>query len=221
MTGAVTARIKTSLSTLHLLSAAYFARESAKCEKTTKVTEELRSHHRAYVTGSITLSIASIESAINELFLEAVHKNDQFFSHLQSNVPDVLIELWGQAERFSILEKYQLVLAIAEKAKFKKGNSPYQEVDSAIRLRNALVHYKPEWDDEIKEHKKLESRLKARFLLNPFTKPDQAFFPHRCLSHGCAEWVVKSCINFTEDFHNRAGFKTKWDKGQKNLLKTK
>ena len=205
----------------HLQSAAYFARESAKYEKTTKVTEELQSQHRAYVTASIILSIASIESAINELFLEAVHKNNQFFSHLQPNVPDLLIELWGQAERFSILEKYQLVLAVAGKEKFNKGNSPYQEVDSAIRLRNALVHYKPEWDDEIKEHKNLESRFKSRFLLNPFTKPAQAFFPHRCLGHGCAEWIVKSCINFTEDFYNRAGFKTKWDKEQKNLLKTK
>lgn len=220
-TSMATARIKTSLSMSHLQSAAYFARQSAKYEKTTQVTEELFSQHRAYVTGSIILSIASIESGINELFLEAIHKNNQFFSHLQPNVPDLLIELWGQAERFKLLEKYQLVLIVAGKDKFNKGTSPYQEVDSAIRLRNALIHYKPEWNDETEEHRKLETRLKSRFVLSPFSKPRQAFFPHRCLSHGCAEWIFRSCVNFTDDFHNRAGFITKWGKEQKNLLKTK
>ena len=220
MTGSVTVRIKSSLSTLNLQSAAYFSRESSKCEKKKKITENLRSKHRAYVTGSITLSIASLESTINETFLEAVHGNKALFAHLQSNVPDLLCELWGQAERFSILEKYQIVLALSEKAKFGKGTPPYQDADSAIRLRNALVHYKPEWDDDVKEHKKLESRLKSKFKLNPFTQPGQAFFPHRCLSHGCAEWVVKSCIKFIEDFYQKMGFSPKWNKTQRKLFKT-
>ena len=219
-TGDVTMRIKSNLSTLHLQSAAYFSRESAKCEKVKEVTEDLLSQHRAYVTASITLSIASLESTINELFVEAVHENKKSFSHLQPNVPYLLTELWNQVERFSILEKYQLVLVISGKRKFVKGKPPYQEIDSAIRLRNALVHYKPEWDNEKKEHKKLEGRLKSNFLLNPFSKPDQAFFPHMCLSHGCAEWVVKSCLKFIESFYKRGGFNPKWDKEQRNLFKT-
>lgn len=220
-TGSVTARIKTSLSTLHIQSAAYFSRASSKCEKRKKNTENLRSEHRSYVTGSITLSIASIEATINEIFLEAVHNNKNFFSHLRPNVPDLLCELWGHAERFSILEKYQLILAVSEKEKFDKGIAPFQEVDSAIRLRNSLIHYKPEWDDEQKEHKKLESRLQSKFQLSPFTQPSQAFFPHKCLSHGCAEWVVNSCINFIEEFYRKLGFPPKWDMRQRELLKTK
>jgi len=220
MTGGVTVKIKSSLSSLHLQSAAYFSRKSAECEKKQNVTERLRSEHRAYVTGAITLSIASLESSINELFLEAVHENRNIFKHLQPNVPDLLRELWSHAERFSILEKYQLVLAVSEKEKFDKGSSPYREVDSAIRLRNALVHYKPEWDTELKEHKKIETRLSKKFHLNPFTKPNQAFFPHRCLSHGCAEWIVKSCISFIEDFYQRLELPPRWEKEQKDLLKT-
>jgi hypothetical protein len=52
------------------------------------------------------------------LFIEAVHENKNMFKHLPSYVPDLLCELWNQAERFSILEKYQLVLSLVGKNKF-------------------------------------------------------------------------------------------------------
>jgi hypothetical protein len=219
-TGSVTAQIKSNLSTIHLQSAAYLTRQAMGCEQTQRVTESLIVEYRAYVMGAIALSIASIESTINELFLEAVHGNAQIFRHLQPNVPTLLCELWNNAERFSILDKYQLVLAIAQKERFEKGSSPYQEVDSAIVLRNALIHYKPEWDRAQRDHKKIEDRLRARFEPNPFSSPEQAFFPHRCLSHGCAVWVVTCCIKFIEDFYGRLGLDSKWKDGLEEILKT-
>ncbi len=74
--------------------------------------------YHAYVTGALTLAVAALESTINELFIEAVHENKNMFNHLPSYVPDLLCELWNQAERFSILEKYQLVLSLVGKNRF-------------------------------------------------------------------------------------------------------
>jgi len=205
MTGNVHLRVKSSLSLVNLQSAAFFARESLKCENAKGITENLKLNHRAYVIGAIVLSVSFLESTVNELFLQAVHKNNNFFSHLAPNVPNLLCELWEQSSRLPILDKYQKILTTCGKKEFEKGRAPYQDVDSVIRLRNSLVHYKPEWDDEENEHKKLESRLKSKFPPNPFAGKSQAFFPHKCLGHGCTEWAIQNSIKFVEAFYQRLG----------------
>ena len=216
-TSSVALKIKSNLSTLHLHSAAFFVGSAATCEDEKKITDDLRKKHRAYITGAITLSIASVEATINELFLESIEGNKDLFQGLPSNFHDLLSQLWETVERFAILDKYQLVLIVAAKDKFDKGEPLYQDIDSSIRLRNALVHYKPEWDTNLQEHKRLESRLKSKFKLNPFIE-HTAFFPNRCLSHGCAEWVFKSCKNFIEAFYDKMGLPPKWDEKEKAFL---
>jgi hypothetical protein len=217
-----TASVKTNFSGHHMLSAAHFARQSAVIEKndSDEITDELRAEHRAYVTGAIIVSVASLEATINEVFISA-RDNDSLFKGFDPTIPKVLAEFWTWEifERSKILGKYQIVLVVANKEAFDRGNSPYQEVDSLIALRNALVHYKPEWDT-VKKHKKIEDGLKSRFTINPFSHDNDAFFPKKCLGHGCAEWAVKSSIKFIEDFYNRMGFPPKWDKRLLSRLKT-
>ena len=211
----VTASVKTNFSSHHMLSAAHFARQSAIIEKNYKdeITDELRAEHRAYVTGAIIVSVASLEATINEVFISAID-NDNLFKDFDPSIPKVLSEFWtwDVVERSSILEKYRCVLAVANKEAFDHGNPPYQEVNDLIKLRNALVHYKPEWDTDLKNHKGIENRLKSRFNINPFSHDNDAFFPKKCLGHGCAEWSVQSVIKFIEDFYNRIGFPPKWSK---------
>ena len=210
-----TASVKTNFSDYHMLSAAHFARQSAIIEKSYKdgITDELRAEHRAYVTGAIIVSVASLEATINEVFISAID-NDNLFKDFDPSIPKVLSEFWtwDVVERSSILEKYRCVLAVANKEAFDHGNPPYQEVNDLIKLRNALVHYKPEWDTDLKNHKGIENRLKSRFNINPFSHDNDAFFPKKCLGHGCAEWSVQSVIKFIEDFYNRMGFPPKWSK---------
>lgn len=210
----IDAKQKTNLSILHMHSALILNRESAKYEKLKSNKylpnnkdkfDYLMKKHRACVTGAITLAIAFVESNINELFLEAVEGNKILFNELPPNFQDILSQLWDRVNRFSILDKYQLTLAVASKEKFNKGESVYQNISYSIRLRNALVHYKPEWDNDLKEHKRLEDCLKSKFKLNPFVNVETTFFPHRCLSHGCAEWVLQSCINFIDSFNSKMG----------------
>jgi len=85
-------------------------------------------------------------------------------------------------------------------------SSPFQEVEGLVKLRDALVHYKPEWSDVTKAaHPKLEARLK-KFPLNP--APSGGFiqwFPHLCLSAGCAEWATRAITTFVTAFCTRLG----------------
>jgi hypothetical protein len=164
--------------------------------------------HRGYVTGAVFFAAASLEATINELFIDARHSDPNTFKGADPRFPQRLAERWEEAEPLSILDKYQLALSLAEKPEFARGTSPYQEADSLIYLRNALFHYKPEWDTNQKVHKKIEDRLKGRFEPNPFGGTNAAFFPTKCLGHGCAEWVVKSGVAFINEFFDRWGLAT-------------
>jgi hypothetical protein len=226
LTLSATASVKTNFSGHHMLSAAHFARQSAIIEKndSDEITDELRAEHRAYVTGAIVVSVASLEATINEVFISA-RDNDSLFKGFDPTIPKVLAKFWDWyivKRRPSILEKYLLILDVANKEAFDREKSPYQEVGDLIQLRNALVHYKPEWDTDLKNHKKIEDRLEKRLKtrINPFSHANDAFFPKKCLGHGCAEWAVQSSIKFIEDFYNRMGFTPKWDKHQLSRLKT-
>jgi hypothetical protein len=89
-------------------------------------------------------------------------------------------------------------------------------VDCLIKLRNALVHYEPEWTINISDTEKItvqkfEKILKGKFQLNPLTGEGNSFFPDKCLGHGCAEWAVKSSIMFADEFFLRMRLKPTYD----------
>lgn len=71
-------------------------------------------------------------------------------SRIQMGIPR--IGVYDAVERSLILlEKFDAVLRTARKPLMDKSRSPYQDVVPLIRLRNALVHFKPEtqWSDEV------------------------------------------------------------------------
>lgn len=117
-----------------------------------------------------------------------------------------------------ILERYQKVMKLRGIEPFERGLEPYQSVDVLIKLRNALVHFKPEWHDEQKEHRKLGERLRGEFALNPFiTEGTGVLFPQRCMSYGCAKWAVDSTLAFMKEFSERMGLKFPFDKFKDRL----
>ncbi|AFY83266.1 serine/threonine-protein kinase [Oscillatoria acuminata] len=128
----------------------------------------------------------------------------------------------------ALLDKYQLVLSIydqenkSDQEKKKKLFNPekdnsYKDVREMIRLRNALVHYKPEtiWVDDIErsgkslsetfENSGLKSKIKT---LNPFNEArDSPFFPDRCFGYGLAKWAVESSVKFIKEFSEKIELK--------------
>ena len=224
-----TAKSRANLSYQHMQEAIHLAELSQDCEAAnagnTFADGDFFNHHRAYVVGSIMTSVASIEARINEFYLDAT--DNLLGSILDTSQQGLLAELWQPLDekRVSILQKYQIALAAIECSKFDTSKGPYQDVSLLIDLRNMLVHFKPEWDNDQKKHKKIEQKLQGRFELNPFwPKEDSIFFPFKCLSHGCACWAVRSSMNFILEFFTLTGVDSRtnqfkiWKKLDENLL---
>lgn len=126
-------------------------------------------------------------------------------------------ETWHDERKLKLIEKYEKALCIVKSESFDRGAEPYQSAASLISLRNALIHYKPEWigtgesyNNTINEklRQKLENKIKK---LNPMTPEGSLFFPHRCLGYGCAKWAVESSLNFSNEFFSKIGLPSNLD----------
>jgi hypothetical protein len=212
------------LSVTHIVAAAHFAKLSAELEvDETKIflgpgrfSEDWLLEHNAHVTASILSSVAFLEAAINELYADAFGNQTDQLRELDSRSLDLLARHWAKTKsdrKIGTLEKYQCALKVSGRETFEEGKTPYQNAKSVVALRNALVHYVPESREtasfvnhEIAFVKDLEKRLKGKFPSSPlYRNSGEAFFPARCLSAGCAKWVVKNCLTFTDAFFLRLG----------------
>ena len=222
--------VKSILSTSHIQSAAYFARRAAQLEATYAGTtwgqqfaEGPYAEHRAYVVGSVFSSVAFLEAAINELISDASNLRQNVEPALGTENTDWLAALWdtGYAERARLLDKYQLVLRGSGRAMFDKGSNPFQDAADVVKLRNELIHYKPEFlsaDDE----KHWSQRLGRKLTPNPLfpAGPGNPEFPDKLLGHGCAQWAVSSCLAFADQFYTRIGLAPHY-RGVRGMLATK
>ena len=203
---------RTNLALQHLLGAARFTRQACQVEQANAgkpfgpFFEEL--FHLA--TAAITLSVASLEAFANELFADGTQRFPSFSK-------EILDAVWVLAEQRPFMEKYDLALTLHAAPRFDKGVPVYQNVDALVHLRNALIHFKPEWDDAQVAHKKLSARLQYKFALNPFLPAHEPLFPRGCMSYGCAEWAVTSVVGFLTDFQVRLKMESKIDASNSGL----
>lgn len=160
---------------------------------------------RAYVTASIFSSVAFLEATVNEFFIN-VSENPSGLStqRLDDNFKAQIKTLWDDfnlVERLNTLDKFKLVLSLLpNKPIFNTGRSPYQDVYNLIKIRNHLVHFKPEWFGGYGgsgEDNKFFSQLSKKFSNSLF--PDNPAFD-KCLCSECAHWAVKSTEEFVNDF---------------------
>lgn len=206
-------RVKANLSRQLLATAKLFARHCAgiaERERQLKWPQPSWEASRSYAIGAIVMAVSALEASINELYLEAVDRNTHALGALTEVQIAQLEVLWGSVDRTKILAKYQLVLAVCGKDQFDKGAEPYQSADALIDLRNAVVHFKPEWGDELAEHAKLERRLAAKFedcALASRATGHMVWFPGRCLGFGCADWAVGTVGRFVGEFCGRLGIR--------------
>jgi hypothetical protein len=110
------------------------------------------------------------------------------------------------------------MLLLKKKEPLERGATPFQNAADLIELRNALVHYTPEWSYEDGKHKKLGARLSNRFDTSPFCVDGDSFFPKKCMSYGCAKWAVSSALNFIDAFTERADLRNPFDSQRARIL---
>ena len=211
----VTVLQKSAFAVQHLMAASRFSKQCGEVEKrhSGQPLGPFFSEQIACVSATIMLCVASLESNINEYLSESPAVLAEIAEHLKRD-PHA-----PPADRLPVLKKYQWVLAIKRLPQFAKGNKPYQNVARLIALRNALVHFQPEWHHQQKQHKHLKECLKAKFELSPFITQDSGvFFPQRFVSHGCTKWAVQSSLTFMKDFSDRLGLSDKFAAFREKLV---
>ena len=147
--------------------------------------------------GVATLTVASLESYANEMYFEGSILKDK----LSSASIDELTRL---IDRESVLRKYSVALAVRTDKHFDFGSTPVQNADALIKLRNAVVHFRPEWFGEQCKHDKLSRLLQHKFHQSCFL-PTEPIFPRAWASASFAAWALKSNVEFLEHFYSEVG----------------
>jgi hypothetical protein len=208
------------LSTEHYYAAKTLCEEARKVEKDFEenpprvFADNHRRRYRSFVIPAITSAAAFLDTAIAE-FLSDVHDGHEDLPNENPALVAALARMveWRIGRRLQLtpLEKYDFVLSHFQKEPFNKGAAPYQDAKLVVDLRNALVHYDPEWlmlreePAPQAEQERLERALHGKFELSPFDPLDYPFFPERCISAACAEWAVESAYALRRAFRERMG----------------
>jgi hypothetical protein len=208
-------KVKHDFTEQHFRAARFFADCAANLESEPCGTDPegqiKKSQHCAYVVGAISSAVMGLEACINQIYLDACDRDYNKLGGLDETAIALLAEWWPHLEAIHVdtLLKYQHALLVASKTALPKGESPYQDAESLVLLRNVLTHYKPEWDDAPKQHGKVRSRLEGRFSCNALYPDAYLWFPHRCLGAGCASWAVRTTEVFVQTFCARLGIQNR------------
>jgi hypothetical protein len=181
------AKARSNFATQHLQAAEYFSRKNGKLEAEHKDRSlgTFVSEINHLVVATIFLSVASLEANINEYFFD------------DSDLAQFSKKKDGRSE---ILRKYQSAMLTLTKEIMDENSLHYRDAEIVILMRNALMHFFPEWRDEQKKHEKLGIRLSGKFPLSPFMPDINPIFPDRAISYGCAQWSVATARNFMQEF---------------------
>jgi hypothetical protein len=194
-----TADTRVNLSVPHILSAASFSRRvgQLEAEHSGKRFGEFWNDIFANATATVFASIAALESYANELFID----HEKVFAELK---PEVMEKLWELYEQKPPLEKFEFALVLKSRGSLDRGAKPYQDVAALVRLRNGLIHFKPEWFSEQEEHAKLSAALRPIATVSPFLQRTEPLFPRGWASHATVVWAVRSVFDFIVEFERRA-----------------
>jgi hypothetical protein len=228
----VTASVRSRhyFSFIHISAAAEFARRSAEIELTPSTVGGKNPWRldRCYAVGAVISSVGFLEALINEVFSDAAETTSLRLKGLGRRQRVLLADMWAhdvpKTARYPVLEKYDILLTLLRKVAFDKSSQPYQDARLLIDLRNALVHYEPEWishrddsDPDQKARHKFDKSLKGKFKTCPLTGAGNPFWPDGCIGYGCARWSVKTALSLTSAFFRRIHVKYPLAGGDWNL----
>ena len=192
----------------HLYMAILFADKAKTIEDEYDDPELKRTEHRFYATGSVIAAFSFVEACINELIYTGLRANDV---EARLDLPhaaalDIIQDYtFVNFEHMGTLDKYKLMLAIADEDQFNTHGEMYENMSLVNTLRNALIHHTPQFDvpsaDNTEQY--MGDKLDGKFETSPFVSESALFFPYQCMSFGCAKWAIESCLSFTETFYSR------------------
>jgi len=164
--------------------------------------------HRGHVLSSIVASAAFLEAMVNELYQDAADDHappDGYITPLSASCRRLMAELWRSTDGGMLKEipKYEMLLAFAEAPALDRGAQPYQDASLVIRLRNAILHYRPENVSVVDEAHAMEQRLRGKFEENALMAGSgNSWWPDHALGYGAATWAhraVKALADHVSD----------------------
>lgn len=201
---------RSNFSVQHIMAAARFSRLCYQVEKE-HMGEKLGSFYDeiiSYTTAAVFSSVASLEANVNEIFADVLDNSLSIGTYDQT----FLKEFWRVVEEKSIIEKYKLLYSMKNNDKLNTGGYVYHAVDTLIKSRNVLVHFKPEWQDRQVVHDRIGKQLLGKFQMSPFIIETAPVFPVRCMTHGFAEWAVVSTIDYVKWFADLLNIPYRYEK---------
>lgn len=199
----------------HLLAAARFARICYRIEQDNignplgPFFDEIMS----FVSAGVLSSVASMEANINEQLAD----HPQFMATLKNRGFE---QLWNKADAGCMLEKYQFALDLFGHSKIPRGEPLFQNAAALVDMRNRLVHFRPEWNDDSGKHKKVGELLANRFQRSPFVSVNAPLFPIGCMCHACLKWAIETSLGFMKEFSERMGLPFKFGGSSRNFSTT-
>jgi hypothetical protein len=156
--------------------------------------------HRGCVLSSIIASVAFLEAMINELFQDAsdghAPEPGGYITPLSEDCRRLMADLWRatrEGERLGAIEKFEMLLSFAQAPPLDRGGQVYENALLTIRLRNTLVHFRPEDRSAEDEAHALEKRLLGKFADNALMAGSgNPWWPYRALGYGAADWAHRS-----------------------------
>lgn len=151
---------------------------------------------------AVMSAAAFLEALVNEVFLDTADpslRSSGLLDGISEDGVTAMSDKWTaspSAEREGILEKYKLAIRCVS-ATMDFGRDPTQSVQLLIRLRDALTHYKPEWQGDATN---LYADLRRKLPVNPRVAEVNPWFPHQALSADLAEWACERSVEFAKEW---------------------
>lgn len=202
-------------SSQHLWAANHWTDKARAIEVKFDGSPQFDIEHRSYVSSAVFSAVAFLEAAVNELFQDAHDEHLAYIAPLDPDVRASLAEFWRiiaehnirARSRFGTTEKYEIALALTHRDAIDPDSDLYQHARLAIRLQNALVHYKPSTLMQI-DTSGFEEELHGKFPLNALmAETEHPFFPDKALGAGCASWTVGACRAYADECFSRIGIR--------------
>jgi hypothetical protein len=104
-----------------------------------------------------------------------------------------------------------MALLFADRPRFDQGSAPYQGANVLVSMRNALVHFKPSWHDDL-DPGRLEKTLPLYFGKSTLLSAnDGSPWLIWALAAPGAEWAYATARAFADDWMARMGLARVYD----------
>jgi hypothetical protein len=199
------------LSTQHLYAARYASESAYEQELLLISGEETRGMRlRCAVLTAIVESVAFLEAAINEVF-QNIYEDRHVapWDSLNEASKLAMSASWKATNqgRIGVLDKYDLLLQCGKVEPLDRGSNPYQDAHLLIRLRNYVVHFKPE-DVPSDGSLQITRSLQGRFAQNAARRrPDGTWSDNDIFGAGCANWTWRTARSLADEVSNRLRLK--------------